>query len=158
MTLNIDIENINKIGNIHKNHKTPLRKIYEVIQQEFFEETDIFQEEFKNYKNNANESHNIQTDEKVVMICPKDLNITEKNRNKNEDKFKYQSQYARFKHRFDIDFDWIEKHFSTREPGLYNKIYKSHDETQDKNTFKMFVVPIGNVKNVEERSLTLMPQ
>ena len=44
--LNIDIENINKIGNIHKNHKTPLRKIYEVIQQEFFEENDILPKEF----------------------------------------------------------------------------------------------------------------
>ena len=36
-TLNIDIENIDRIENIHKHHKTPWRTIYEVIQQEFFE-------------------------------------------------------------------------------------------------------------------------
>ena len=35
-TLNTKIENIDKIGNIHKHHKTPQRKIYEVIQQELF--------------------------------------------------------------------------------------------------------------------------
>ena len=45
-TLNIDIENIDNIDNNHKHHKTPWRKIYKVIQQEFFEETEIFLEQF----------------------------------------------------------------------------------------------------------------
>ena len=41
-TMNIDIENINKIENSHNHYTKQWRKIYEVIQQEFFDETDIF--------------------------------------------------------------------------------------------------------------------
>ena len=44
--LNIDIENIVKIENIHNHHKKHWRKIYEVIQQDSFDETDNFPEEF----------------------------------------------------------------------------------------------------------------
>ena len=63
----IDIENIDKIQNIHKYHKTPWRKIYEVIQQYFSEETDNFLEEFKkHFKNNANEPHSIPTNVKIT--------------------------------------------------------------------------------------------
>ena len=47
-TLNIDIENIVKIENIHNHHKINYREIYKVIQQEFFDETVILPEEFKN--------------------------------------------------------------------------------------------------------------
>ena len=46
MTLNIDIENINKIENIHKHHKTNWMEIYKVIQQDLFNETDISQSSF----------------------------------------------------------------------------------------------------------------
>ena len=46
VTLNIDIENIDKIENIHHHHKTHWMKVYKVIQQEFFDETDIFPEDF----------------------------------------------------------------------------------------------------------------
>ena len=68
------------------------------------------QQIFKQYNNNANEPHNIPNDvknnskrmateqglyEKVVVICRKDPNITEENKNKNEDKFKSQGQSAR---------------------------------------------------------------
>ena len=42
-TMNIDIENINKIENSHKHYTKQWRKIYEVIQQEFFDETEFFQ-------------------------------------------------------------------------------------------------------------------
>ena len=68
----------------------------------------------------------------MVMIRRKYLNITEENKNKNEDKFNFQGRYARSQHWLDIDFDWIEENFSTREPGLYKKIFQRHDETQDK--------------------------
>ena len=44
----------------------------------------------------------------------------------------------------------MEEKFSTREPDLYKEIFKRHDVTQDKHTFRMFVVPIGNAKDVEE--------
>ena len=46
------------------------------------------------------------------------LNITEENNDKNEDKFKFQGQYSRSQHQFDLDFDWTKEKFITREPGL----------------------------------------
>ena len=45
-TLNIDIENINKFEKINKVYTTPWRKIYEVIEPEFFEKSDIFPDDF----------------------------------------------------------------------------------------------------------------
>ena len=57
MTLNIDIENTTRIEDTHKHHKKHWRIIYEVIQQEFYDKTDILPEMFKNNcKNNANET------------------------------------------------------------------------------------------------------
>ena len=58
--MNIDIENIDKILNSHKHNTKQWSKIYEVIQQEFFDETNIFPEKtFKHGKNNVNEARNI---------------------------------------------------------------------------------------------------
>ena len=63
--MTIDIKNINIIGNSHKNYTNQWRKIYKVIQQEFFDETNIFPEKtFKHGKNNVNEAHNIPIDAK----------------------------------------------------------------------------------------------
>ena len=70
-------------------------------------------------------------------------------KNKNEAKFKFQGQSARSKRWFDLDLDWIEVNFSTREPDLYKKLFQGHDDTQDINTFKCFQVPIGNTNCVE---------
>ena len=86
----------------------------------------------------------------VVMLCQNYLKTTEENMNKNEDKLKFQGQSARSHCWFDIDYEQIEETFSTREPGIYQIIYRSRDETQNKNTFKMFVVSIVNAQNVEE--------
>ena len=44
-------------------------------------------------------------------------------KNKNEAKFKFQSQSARSQRWFDIDFDWIEANFSPHEPDLYKKSF-----------------------------------
>ena len=44
--MNIDIENINKIENSHKQYTKKWRKIYEIIQQEFFDETVFFSDIF----------------------------------------------------------------------------------------------------------------
>ena len=41
--MDIYIENINKIENRHKHYTKQWGKIYEVLQQEFFDETDILQ-------------------------------------------------------------------------------------------------------------------
>ena len=63
----------------------------------------------------------------VVMLRQKDLKITEANKNKNKAKLKFQGQSARSQGWFDLDFDWIEENFSTREPELYKKIFQSHN-------------------------------
>ena len=86
----------------------------------------------------------------VIMIYIKDLKTTGENKNKNEDKFKFQGQSTRSQRWFDIDFDYIEEKFSTCETDFYKKIFQRRDETQDRNKFKMFVVPISNAKNMEE--------
>ena len=85
----------------------------------------------------------------MVKLRRKDLNYIAENRNKNESKFKFQGQSAISQRWFDIDFDWIEVNFSTREPDFYKKLFQSHENTQDTNTFKIFQVPIGNSKCVE---------
>ena len=70
-------------------------------------------------------------------------------RTENEAKFKFQGQLARSQQWFYLDLDYIEVNFSTREPDFYKKLFQSHDDTQDNNTFKRFQVPIGNAKCVE---------
>ena len=45
-TMNIDIENISKAEKRHKHYTKKWDSIYEVIQQEFFDETDISQISF----------------------------------------------------------------------------------------------------------------
>ena len=69
--------------------------------------------------------------------------------NKNEAKIKFQGRSERSQRWFDIDFGFIEANFSTREPGNYRKLFQSHENTQYTNTLKMFQVPIGNSKCVE---------
>ena len=71
------------------------------------------------------------------------------NKNKNEAKFKLQGQSARSQCWFDFDFDWIEVSFSKCETDFNRKFFHIHDYTQDKNTFKIFQVPIRNSKYVE---------
>ena len=97
-------------------------------------ETDIFTDEFiKHCKNNSNEAHNIPIEVKnnikqvsmekglyaqVVILCRKDLKITEANKNKNDAKFKFQGQSVRSQRWFDLDFYYIEEKFSTYEPDF----------------------------------------
>ena len=85
----------------------------------------------------------------MVKLRRKDLKFIAANRNKNEAKFKFQGQSARSQCWFDLDFDWIEVNFSTREPDFYKKLFQIHANTQDKNRFKSFQVPIVNSKCVE---------
>ena len=64
--MNIDIENINKIEKRHKLYTKLWSKIYEVIKQEFFDETKKFPVDFIKYcNNNANESNNIPIEIKI---------------------------------------------------------------------------------------------
>ena len=64
-------------------------------------------------------------------------------------KFKFQGQPERSQLCLDLDLDWIEIHFSTRDPDFYKQLFQSHDDTQDNNTLNKFQVPIGNTKCVE---------
>ena len=84
----------------------------------------------------------------VVRIPRNYLNIDKAIKNKNEVTFKFKGGSAKSQRWFDLDFDYIEETFSTREPDLYRKIFHMHDKTQDINLFKMFEVPIGNSKCV----------
>ena len=83
---------------------------------------------------------------KVIMLHQEDFKFVAIDEIKHEAKFKFQGQYTRSQRWFDLDSDWIEINFSARETGLYKKLFQSHDDTQDINTFKLFQVPIGNTK------------
>ena len=113
---------------------------------------------------NSNEAHDIPRDLKnnikrmameqglyaqVIMLRQDDLKFVATDKNKNRAKFKFQGRSARSQRWFDLDLDFIEVTFSTRESDFYNKLFQSHDDTQDINTFKSFQVPIGNAKCVK---------
>ena len=85
----------------------------------------------------------------VIKFRQKDLIFDAADKNKNESKFKFQGQSGRSQLWFDLDLDQIYMDFSTREPDFYKKIFQSHDNKQDKDTFKTFQVPIGNTKVVK---------
>ena len=87
--------------------------------------------------------------EKVIMLRWEDLKFVATDKNKNEAKFKFQGKSARSQRWFDIEWDWVEVNFSTREPYFYKKLFQSHNDTQDINTFKFFQVSTGNAKCVE---------
>ena len=94
----------------------------------------------------------------VIMVCPKDLKKIATDKKTNEAKFKFQGQSERSQRWFDLDLDWIEVNFSTREPDLYKKLFQIYDYTQDINTFKCFQVPIGKENVWNHFSFEMMPQ
>ena len=55
----------------------------------------------------------------VIKLCRQDLKFVATDKNKNEAKFKFQGQSARSQIWFDLDLDWIEINFSSREPNFY---------------------------------------
>ena len=85
----------------------------------------------------------------VVKLRSNKLQFVAADKNKSEAKFKFQGQSARSQRWFDLDFDWIEVNFSTREPDFYRKIIQSNDDTQDDIMFKTFHIPILNAKFVK---------
>ena len=65
--MNIDIENIHTIEKRHKVYTQLWRDIYEVIQQNVLEKTDIFPEDFmKKCKNIANQAQFLPVKEKMT--------------------------------------------------------------------------------------------
>ena len=85
----------------------------------------------------------------VFKIIRKDFKFTAANKNKNEAKFKFKGKSARSQRWFYLGFYWIEVNFSKCEPDFYKKLFQSHNDTQDTNTFKFFRVPIVKSKCVE---------
>ena len=79
----------------------------------------------------------------VVKLRRNDLLFLAAYKNKTEAKFKFQGQSARSQLCFDLNLDWIDINFSTREPDFYKQLFQSHDDKQDNIKFKNFAFPIG---------------
>ena len=80
----------------------------------------------------------------VVMIHRKDPdNKKEKEKTKTYD---FQGKSARSTRWFDLDHEWLEENFRTREPDFYKKVYQEKIKGDDKKTYQIFAVPIGNAK------------
>ena len=75
----------------------------------------------------------------VFKLRSKDLQFVAADKNKNEASQRW----------VDLELNWFDINFITREPGFYKKLFQSHDDTQENNTFKTFQVPIGNGKCVD---------
>ena len=86
---------------------------------------------------------------KVIKFRRKDLKFDAEDKNKNESKFKFQGQPGRSRLWFDLNLDWIDINFSTCEPDFYKKLFQSHENKQETDTFIIFQVPIGNAKVVK---------
>ena len=139
--------------------------MYEVIDEDYIKNSYIFPDDFiTKCKKCPNKPQNILVDIKnsikrmtteqslysqVVKLRRKDLLFDAADKNKTESKFKFQGQSARSQLWFDLSLDWIEMNFSTREPDFYKKLFQSHYNKQDKDTFKTFQVPIRNAKVVK---------
>ena len=74
--------------------------------------------------------------EQVIKFRRKDLKFDAADKTKNKSNFKFQGQSRRSRLWFDLDLDWININFSTHEPDFYKKLFQSHDNEQDTNTFK----------------------
>ena len=85
----------------------------------------------------------------VIMFWRNDLKFDASDKNKNESKFKFQGQSGRSQLWFDLDLYRIIINFSTREPDFYKKLFQSHDNQQDTDTFRKFHVTMGNAKVVK---------
>ena len=98
-TMDIDIDKINPIEKRNKISTIKLRPIYEVIEEAYFKESEMFSDDFmKKCKDNDNEAQFIKLEVKnyieqmdtgkglyaqVVKLCQKDLKCIAANKNKN---------------------------------------------------------------------------
>ena len=85
----------------------------------------------------------------VIKFQRKGFKFDAADKNKNPSKFKFQGQSARSRYWFDLDLDWIDIDFSTREPDFYKKLFQNNDNEQEAGSFRIFEVPIGNEKVVK---------
>ena len=94
----------------------------------------------------------------VILLRREDLKFVATDHIKNEAKFKFQDQPARSQRWFDLDFDWIEVNFSTREPDFYKKLFQRHDDTKDIDTFKLFKFKLEMKNAWNHLNFKMMPQ
>ena len=59
----------------------------------------------------------------VIKFWSKDLKFDAADKNKNKSKFKFQGQSGRSQLWFDLDLDWIDINFSTRETDVYKETF-----------------------------------
>ena len=113
------------------------RPIFEGIDEAYFIGSKNFSDYFiQDCKDISNEARDIPPEVKknikpmateqrlyaqVIMLCQKHLKFVAADKNKNEAKFKFQGQSERSQRWFDLEFDWIEVNFSTRETDFYKK-------------------------------------
>ena len=64
----------------------------------------------------------------------------------NTKKYQFQGQSVRSTRYFDLDHEWLEKKFCTRELDFYKQLYKMNTKRQDMETYQIFVVPTGNTR------------
>ena len=156
--MNQDIETIDKYENRRVVQRTKWRPIYEVIDEDYIKNSNIFPDDFIiKCTQFPNEPQNIYVVVKnnikrmamekglyaqVIKFRLKDFLFYASDKNKNGSKFKFQGQSARSQLWFDLNLDWIVMNFSTCEPYFYKKLFQSHDNKHDKDTYKTFQVPI----------------
>ena len=63
-------------------------------------------------------------------------NSDNKKEKENTKKYNFQGKYARSIRWFDLDYEWLEENFRTREPDLYIYFYQKYIKGQQ--TRKMF--------------------
>ena len=112
-------------------------------------------------KKHPNEPQNIPTDIKknieriaceesvyaqVVRICRKNMIENKYTGKKTKRKYLFQGQSAKSKYCFDIDIEWVEGNFSTREPQFYKRLFQTKIKDQSGIPYTIFPVPIENVK------------
>ena len=81
------------------------------------------------------------------MIRRKDPE-NKKEREKNK-KYNFQGQLAESRRWFDLDHEWLEENFMSREPNFYRIFYKKIG-VDDTKTSQICVLPIGNSKTTEK--------
>ena len=122
--MKVDVENISK------NKKIIWRPIYEVINAPFVEETKMVPPKYQTNVKNPNlpqfSPSGVKVDLKrmameqglyaqLVMIGQKDPD--KKGKGKDQE-YNFQGQSARPIRWFDLDHEWLEENFSTREPDI----------------------------------------
>ena len=80
------------------------------------------------------------------MVTIRQNYLYNKIENNNIKKYQFRGQYARSTRWFDLDHEWLEKKFCTREMDFYKQLYNINTEGQEMETYQTFVVFMVNTK------------